>query len=84
MSSSMYWRPVPKDLPRPELLSYDLKHRLARRFWDHDGSLNGEPIEFDATQIPYLEGLADGGVEDAQELIDAIREHGSVHVWIAN
>lgn len=30
----------------------------------------------------YLEGLADCGVEGADDLIAAIRTHGSVIVWI--
>jgi hypothetical protein len=38
MSTSMYWRPVPKDLPEPESVS-GVKRLLAERLWGHDGSL---------------------------------------------
>jgi hypothetical protein len=81
----MYWRPVPKDLPEPESVS-GVKRLLAERLWGHDGSLYGEPIEVGKSLIPYLEGIADAGSgerkEDAEALIAAIREHGSIELWI--
>lgn len=82
MSSSLYWRPAPKDEPPANHLPSGLKYAIARRLWDHDGSLWGDEIEVGKEMIPYLEGLQDGNVEGASELIEAIREHGSVLIWI--
>ncbi len=82
MSTDLWYRPVPKDQPPAETLPYPLKRAIARRYWDHDGTLCGDELEFTAADVPYLEGLADGGVEGARELIGAIREHGAVILWI--
>lgn len=83
MSTSLYWRPVPKDPPPSRELSYELKKAIARRLWGHDGSLCGAEVEVDAGMALYLEGLVDAGVPGADELLDAVREHGRVVVWIA-
>lgn len=82
MSSSMYWRPAPKERPPARPLSDDLKYRLARRLWDHDGSVGGDEVELGKEDLPYLEGLADGGVDGADDLVAAIHDHGRVLVWI--
>lgn len=82
MSTTLYWRPAPKNRPEPEDLPQELKTRLARRYWGHDGSLRSEALEFSRTDIPYLEGLADGGVAGASELATAIEQHGCIEVWI--
>lgn len=84
MSSTLYWRPAPKDVPPAESLPFELKKAIARRFWDHDGSLHGEEIEVDTEGVPYLEGLSDAGVDGADELLQAIREHGRVLLWIGS
>jgi hypothetical protein len=80
MSFNLYWRPVKpttaKSLPR------DLKKPLAKRFFDSDGSLKGGPVTLTDKDSDYLEGLADAGVDGAEELIEAIRRHGAVEVYI--
>lgn len=88
MSTSLYWRPAPREVPPSNTLGGMLKSRIARRLWDHDGSLTEpEPLEVGKELMPYLEGLRDGGSgelsEDAAELTEAIREHGAVEIWIA-
>lgn len=82
MSTDLYWRPAPKDVPSGEDLPYALKKALARRLWGHDGSLRGGHIEVGKEIVPYLEGLADGGVEGAAQLINLIRAHDVVELWI--
>lgn len=83
MSTSLYWRPAPKNLPPENYLPPALKHAIAKRIWEHDGSVHGDEIEVNKAFLPYLEGLADGHVEGAGELISAIREHETVLLWIA-
>ena len=82
MSTTLYWRPVPKEHPPLEDLSSVLKYMLARRYWGHDGSLYGEEVEIGKEEIPYLQGLNDCGVEDADRLIAAIHDHGRVLIRI--
>lgn len=83
MSSNLYWRPVPKEQPPKRELPFELKKALAQRLWGHDGSLYGDAVDLDERIVPYLEGLADGGIVGASELLAAIREHGEVELWIA-
>jgi len=84
MSTSLYWTPAPRDVPPAEGLPYELKKAIAQRLWGHDGSVYGEKVELSRATaiIPYLEGLADAGVDGAAELIRAINTHDSVLVWI--
>jgi hypothetical protein len=83
VSNNLYWRPVPKEVAPPGDLPDGLRFALARRLWDHDGSLRGDTLEVGPELRPYLEGLADGRVEGAGELLAAIKEHGQVLIWIA-
>ncbi|MFG2001707.1 hypothetical protein ACGFNU_21405 [Spirillospora sp. NPDC048911] len=83
MSFSMFWRPAPKDIPPGQWLDDDLKYKLGQRLWESGTSKNG-PEQVGAELVPYLEGLADGGVVGAKELIEAIREHERVEIWIGD
>jgi len=79
MSSKLYWRPRSTS---SMLLSDDLKKILARKFWDHDGSLSNGPMRMNNSHLEYLCGLRDAGVEDAQKLIDGIEKFDLIEVWI--
>jgi hypothetical protein len=87
VSFGLYYRPVPKEIPPAIYLPVQLKYVIARRFFDHDGSLRGQCI-LDKRHIPYLEGIADANKgeasEGAAELIKAIREHDIVELWIGD
>lgn len=87
MSFGLYYRPVPKEIPPATDLPVALKYVIARRFFDHDGSVRGECV-LDKRSIPYLEGIADAGrgeaSEGAAELVKAIREHEAVTLWIGD
>lgn len=80
MSTCLYWRPEP---PPSGTLPDALKYELARRIWDSDGSVGQDAVTLDEESIPYLEGLAECGIDGASELTDAVRQHGRVQVWIA-
>lgn len=81
MSSSLYWRPVPKD-PPPYDVPDDVEGVLRRRYWEDWPNSNdrSEPRELNKNDIGWLEGLRDAGLEGANELIDAIREHGTIRL----
>lgn len=83
MSLSMYWKPAHPAQTWPSL-PYALKSAIARRFWDHDGSMPGGGVELSHGDVSYLEGLNDAGVEGAHILIDAITQHRAVIVWIGD
>lgn len=72
MSSTLYWRPISKET---NSLSTGLKYALQKKY----GSSAKAAMSYD--DIPYLEGLVHGGVEDAQELINAIEQHEEIEVW---
>jgi hypothetical protein len=78
-----YYRPAlsgpPHELPSP--LPDPLRSRLAPRFpEDFSGDVWGPGSPVDGTALDYVAGLADGGVEGAAELAEAIRDHGVVIV----
>jgi hypothetical protein len=87
VSFSLYWRPVPKEIPPARDLPYELKRIVGQRWFGHDGTIRGECV-LTSRDIAYLEGIADanGGEasEGATELINAIREHDTVTLWIGD
>ena len=78
MSSSLMWRPIATDANH---LPKELKFVISRRLWDTDGSIGGGEASMNMSDLSYLEGLNDAGVKGANELIDAIRKHGTVILW---
>ena len=73
MTSSLIWEPVVEpDMDRG--LTTRLKFLLRKRY--------GEPVnrDFGEEDLPYLEGLVDGGIEDAVALVETIKTHGRVNV----
>lgn len=84
MSSSLYWRPAPKEEPPEESLPDGLKFVLrerAKRGWDN----LRDKVDYGKPDVPYLEGLVDAGNEEVSEgasaLLKAIETHGEVEVW---
>jgi len=72
MSSTLYWAPVkPKNM---EGLDTKLKWILQKKY---DCPVCTELSDHD---IPYLQGLADSGIDGAQKLIDAIEKYGRIEL----
>ena len=71
MSSTLYWKPV---IDYKGYFSDLLKYALRKKYTN--------PINriFMASDIPFLEGLFLGGIEDANVLINLIHKHGSILV----
>jgi len=71
MSSNLTWEPVSRNA---QPLADNLKWALQKRY--------GGTVEatMDTGDIPYLEGLRDGGLPEAQFLIDAIEKHDRISV----
>lgn len=85
MSKNLYWREA---APPPEPLgsaALPLKRLIARLYYNHDGSLHGEPVIVEAGgQIePYLEGyLAGRDDEEVRQFLADLRKHKRLEVWI--
>jgi hypothetical protein len=72
VSQTLKWRPRWQS---GDTLSDQLKYALRKRYTQ---GINGY---MDEDEVSYLRGLVDGGVEDAQKLIDAIEKHGDIEVF---
>jgi len=79
MSTTLYWRPDYKDKNE---LDDTLKYIFAKRFWGQDGSLTSSKVRVNENDIDYLQGLVDAGRKSAKELIEVIRKHGTILVWL--
>lgn len=79
MSTSLYWRPVPKD-PPPYDVPDDVEGALRRRYWEEDGVPRNHPAELDSRDVLWLEGLRDAGLKGASKLITAIRENDTIRL----
>lgn len=80
MSASLHWRPVARE-PHPTL-PYALRRVLGTKLWGEGEFGVNSPVEVGKSLLPYLEGLADAGVDGAAELVAIIRQHGVVELWI--
>lgn len=70
MSSNLVWEPVVKQ--KENVLDDQLKFIFRKHY--------ALPRVFDQSDIPYLTGLKDAGVIDADILIKAIEKHNQVNV----
>lgn len=75
MSSSLKWRPIIDHTDNT--LPMALKCVLAK-----NGLIGSEAVRMTKADISYLRGLADGGVEGADELIQRIFEHETVEIYL--
>lgn len=88
MSSSLSARKTPRFSNDHLSASCSLKGIFARKFYDQDGSLNGDLITLGIEYLSWIEGLYAGFSCDKydkiflQFLIKEIKENDSVDVWI--
>lgn len=81
MSSSLYWKPIPK-----KIVEYNigqLKYVIKEKYFSGD---EYRALTMKQDSIPYLQGLADGStnadfIRDAKRLIEGIEKHGEVEVY---
>jgi hypothetical protein len=62
-------------------LPKQLKRAISRRLWDTDGSCGDGIVILGHSDIPYLDGLKDAGIDGAKELISLIIAHDEVELW---
>lgn len=83
MSRSLHWRPVPPPPVDNQLdtgLMFKLESYLFHDHWEYNIPYEIDPAK-DHGLIGYLRGLADGGVEGADELLGLIGKHGKIQIW---
>ena len=70
MSCRLYWRPlkVGRDVG-----TFQLRDAIEKRC--------GLPCTVGTELVAYLEGLVDGDIPGAQDLIDVIEQHGTIELY---
>jgi hypothetical protein len=79
----MYYQPKPAEQPPVQYIG-DLKYTVRERWFGGERKASREAT---AADLPYLDGIGDTGGDTgaaARELAAAIREHGTVAVWIGD
>ena len=73
MSSNLVWAPVrpPKTRDLPDKLKFVLRQHYEMTVVD---------TEVDADEIGYYEGLADAGLEGAQKVVTALKNHATLRI----
>lgn len=84
MSFGLYWEPAQPT--KGISLPVGLKYILAKRFFEHDGTLRGD-VFLGPGHASYLEGVRDAATshevrQGAEALLEAIDKHKTIRVWI--
>jgi len=85
MSRQFVMRPAPKDPPPTELISYSLiSSVVAMLDLPSASELFQVPTQLSNDQytLGFLDGLVSANWNGAKQLVDAIRRHGTVEVWV--
>ena len=70
MGCTLTWEIIPKKTNY--VSGFQLRNILESKF--------GYPHILDGSHVSYLEALKDAGIEEAQELIDAIEKHDEIRI----
>lgn len=83
MSTSLYWKEIPKEEENKNINS--LKWILSEKIWGTDGSCGQPETKIGEELIPFLEGIIatenDRFKDDAKSLLDAIKKHGNILLY---
>ena len=89
MSSTLHIRRTPVPDNEEWTFKQPLKGMLARKFYDHDGSLGGGIVTVGPEHLEWFEGLREGIFERLEPsdktkfwaVMDILRAGGSVDLW---
>ena len=74
MSATLMWEPVKREAKSlPDDLKFVLRDKCG---------IDAKRSRWNKDHIPYLAGLKDAGIEEAQELIDILEKHGEIELWL--
>lgn len=86
MSSTLYIRKIPKISCNEYVFKYPLKGYIARKFYEHDGSLSGEMITIGSEYLQWFEGLLAAYTEEdkdkLEEIVEILRNGDTIDIWI--
>lgn len=74
MSAKVHWRPVQPIHER--LGDLQLREIMTKRYQ--------LPYQFGTADCDYIRGLMDAGVEGAKEMLEAIKRHGIIELFLDN
>jgi hypothetical protein len=78
MSVPLMWKPINEK----KQIGYNLRRALMKKLWPKDDFLT--PVHVDRSWIGYFHGLADAGLPEAQELIDALAVYEKIEFTLEN
>jgi len=87
MSSTLFFRRTPTATSKSVCsFGQPIKGAIARRFYDHDGSLGGELLTIGRDELGFFEGLAAAcpNPKDRTALeviVSILRDHGTIDMW---
>jgi hypothetical protein len=87
MSVSLCFRKTPKKVKEIDSCGHPIKGIFARKFYGHDGSLNGEKVTLDDEYLDWLYGVRDmlnsnDDVTTINKMISIILAGRTVDIWI--
>ena len=82
MNFNLHWYKPPTERKALGSASLPLKGILAQAYGMYDGSCK-EEFTLDESDVPYLRGLADAGIEDAARLLADLIKYKSLEVDIS-
>lgn len=87
MSSTLCMRRTPKPPKDDWHFKVPIKSIIARKFYDHDGSLGGGTITVGPEHLEWFEGVLAAGRFDAADgrdleaVVNVLREGGTIDMW---
>ena len=87
MSSTLCIRKTPKPTKEQWHFKYPIKGLIARKFYDHDGSLGGGTITVGPEHLEWFEGVLAAGSFDKsearefEEIVGVLRDGGTIDMW---
>ena len=87
MSSTLCIRRTPKPDENEWRFKLPIKGLIARKFYDHDGSLGGQQITVGPAYLGWFEGIlaaghfADTECRALEQIIEILREGDTIDLW---
>ncbi len=72
MSCTLHWKPIIKD--SESISEIHLREILDKKY--------GYPHHLSYIDIDYIQALVDAGIDGAQDLLDAIRKHDDILIFL--
>ncbi len=87
MSSTLYIQRTPKPSRDIKHFKLPIKAIIAKKYYEHDGSLGGGKITLNANELSWFEGILAAGNFDEKErndldfIIQILRDGETIDMW---